>query len=76
MESVVHTLILGEHKANISSPGALRFLAIGDAQRYSAGCDPALDGQSQPFLWKTPSVDSQGAENRYSRQAQAVRSNP
>src|ERR1039458_1178904 len=37
MESVVHTLILGEHKANINGPGTLRFLAIGDAQRSSAG---------------------------------------
>ena len=76
MESVAHALILGEHKANVNSPGTLRFLAIGDAQRYSVGRAPALDGQSQPFLWKTPSVDSQGAESRYSRRAQAVRSNP
>jgi hypothetical protein len=72
----VHTLTLGEHEANVNSPGTLRFLAIGDAQRYSAGRDPALDGQSQPFLWKTPSVDSQGAESRYSRQAQAVVTSP
>jgi hypothetical protein len=76
MESVAHALILGEHKANVNSPGTLRFLAIGDAQRYSVGRAPALDGQSRPFLWKTPSVDSQGAESRYSRRAQAVRSNP
>jgi hypothetical protein len=32
-----HTLILGEHTANINSAGALRFFTIGDAVRTRAG---------------------------------------
>jgi hypothetical protein len=40
VESVAHTLILGEHKTNINSPDTLRFLAIGATLITRSGDPP------------------------------------